>query len=188
METPSNQQKTAYLRANSIAPEASTESQEIHARGVQNGQAMGHAGFVPLVTDLSDTANPLTEPFGGQFVEGRGILSATPDLTHAVIGTSVTAVGSVVALTSGANPSQLALYEWQWAGGDAKQQLQLISVLPARAAHRPWDPYSGPATSSKGQWANLGWPGTRSPTTGRASSSRTHATNCTCVTPEQKKP
>ena len=65
------------------------------------------------------------EPAGGEagkpFINGTNYVTATPDLSHVV-------VGSVVALTPGFESHELAsLYEWS--GG----ALQLVSILPGEA-------------------------------------------------------
>jgi NHL repeat len=87
-----------------------------------------HGTYTPLVTRANDTAEPF-EPFGGevdgecQLVQcGPKLAAATPDLSHAVIGTGTVGNPEGVPLVAGAGPQ--GLYEW------ATGHLSLVSELP----------------------------------------------------------
>ncbi len=109
-EVAGGQEKTIYLRADSpLSPEAAGAANYAAAR--RNGELMSNPGYLALVTD----ANVIG---GAQFGEAIEFLTATPDLGHIVIKSSVP-------LSSGSAPAPGEnLYEW------SDGALQLISVLP----------------------------------------------------------
>ena len=106
---PGASEKTLYLR-DDPGLEPDTPERDAYAQAQAN-QGFRAPGYLPLVTPLTDTADPRT-PFGGQLE----FLDATADLRHVVLDSGE------VSLMEKSAPG---LYEWEVGGG-----LQLVSVLP----------------------------------------------------------
>jgi WD40-like Beta Propeller Repeat len=111
------QEKTIYLHDDAAHPPQSADVQEAqnYAAAKANGEVMGNAGFLALVTEanaLGVLGGPKQgeAPFGGGFRNGVEIVAATPDLSHVLINSAKARPG---------------LYEW----GPAPR-LQLVSVVP----------------------------------------------------------
>jgi DNA-binding beta-propeller fold protein YncE len=116
------QEWTIFLHDDApLVPEHGNASEEAsYAAAKASGEAMKNAGFLALATEanaLGTLGVPLTlgVPFGGGAGQGIELLTATPDLSHAVF-------------IKNNHGAPAGLYEW---GPDG--QLQLISVLPKNA-------------------------------------------------------
>lgn len=132
------QEKTIYLRNDApvtptAPPREATETEKqlageehaIYLRAGEDGEVMSNPGYVALVNG----ANVLPgQAFGPEIREGGEeqsvhFVSATPDLTHVVIRSTL------AALTAGSAKGH-NLYEWEGAGNPAQGALHLINVLP----------------------------------------------------------
>ncbi|HUH80098.1 MAG TPA: hypothetical protein VLZ06_02125 [Solirubrobacteraceae bacterium] len=109
------QEKTIYLRDDQpLAPEDAT-GEASYATARRNGEAMGNAGYMALVSE-ADALGVLGGPmpgeakFGGGVQAGLELVTGTPDLGHVLFKSWRTGRG---------------LYEWGAGSG-----LQLVSVLP----------------------------------------------------------
>jgi hypothetical protein len=129
-----HQEKTMYLRSD--APIVPSESEEpIYNEAKQDGETLakehGEAarpGYLPLVTaaNTAPGAKIGGEPLRSGIVKANmRFLSATPDLTHVVLGSRIALTTEPPSAPGAApTPSFTSLYEWS-AG-----KLQLVSVLP----------------------------------------------------------
>ncbi len=113
-----SQEKTIYLRDDRpLTPDTPAET-SIYQAAEHNGEVMGNAGFLALVTEADAPGGAQhcyerpegTPCFGGGRGHGVDVVSGTPDLSHVLLVAEKAAPG---------------LYEW---GGEPR--LQLVSVLP----------------------------------------------------------
>jgi hypothetical protein len=148
------QEKTVYLRADRIppaqpAPGASPaettsagEAQAIYRDALENGEAMGNTGYVPLVNGVNAPGVPFG-PLPGNMASGLQVAGVTPSLSHVVLR-------SIAPLKQNAAAGE-NLYEWQHAEGLGQGGLQLINVLPGAEEASASNPVLGGLLQATGR-------------------------------------